>query len=73
MERAAANPGPAEQGALIGGVAGGVGGSCCGLIYPLVLLYFMFRPEVVAALCHGQLDGGGRGPAQETGNPYQAP
>lgn len=42
-------PGP-QQGALIGGVIGGVAGSCVGLIYPAILLYFMFRPNVIAAL-----------------------
>ncbi len=43
-----AGGGPAQAGAY-GGIIGGVGGSCIGLIYPGLLLYFMFRPNMVAA------------------------
>ena len=40
--------GPEAAGA-IGGAIGGTIGGCIGLIYPVVLLIFMFRPNVVAA------------------------
>ena len=43
-----ARPGP-EQAALIGGTVGGLFGACFGMIYPVLLLIFMFRPNVVAA------------------------
>jgi hypothetical protein len=43
-----ARPGP-EQGALVGGVVGGLFGTCFGMIYPVLLLIFMYRPNVVAA------------------------
>lgn len=49
LEKAnAAGGGPAAAGAW-GGIVGGVFGSCTGLIYPGILLYFMFRPNMVAA------------------------
>ena len=35
-----------EQAGAIGATAGG---SCFGMIYPVLLLIFMFRPKVVAA------------------------
>lgn len=40
--------GPAAAGAY-GGIIGGIGGTCLGAIYPVLLLYFMFRPNMVAA------------------------
>jgi len=40
--------GPEAAGA-IGGAIGGTFGSCFGLIYPILLLIFMFRANVVAA------------------------
>lgn len=39
----------AEAAGAIGGAIGGSIGSCFGLIYPILLLIFMFRPNVVAA------------------------
>ncbi|MFN0017097.1 MAG: hypothetical protein ACKVP0_02490 [Pirellulaceae bacterium] len=45
----AAGGGPAAAGAW-GGLIGGVFGGCMGFIYPGLLLYFMFRPNMVAAL-----------------------
>lgn len=49
LEKAnAAGGGPAAAGAY-GGIIGGVGGACVGLIYPVLLLYFMCRPNIVAA------------------------
>jgi hypothetical protein len=53
-----ARPGP-EQAGLIGGMVGGLFGTCLGAIYPVLLLIFMFRPNVVAAF----------GPPRETGGP----
>ncbi len=49
LEKAnAAGGGPAAAGAY-GGIFGGTFGSCLGLVYPVILLYFMFRPNMVAA------------------------
>jgi len=49
MERAnAAGAGPERAGA-IGGIIGGAFGGCIGLIYPVLLLIFMMRPNVVEA------------------------
>jgi hypothetical protein len=49
LEKAnAAGPGP-DQIAAYAGVGGGSVGSCVGFIYPALLLYFMYRPNVVAA------------------------
>lgn len=39
----------AEAAGAIGGAIGGSIGSCFGLIYPILLLIFMFRPNVRAA------------------------
>ncbi|MCE9528115.1 MAG: hypothetical protein K8R36_18900 [Planctomycetales bacterium] len=44
----AAGGGPAAAGAW-GGLIGGVFGGCMGFVYPGLLLYFMFRPNMVAA------------------------
>ena len=50
MERMNALPdGPAKTGAIFG-IVGGYVGLVVGLIYPSLLLYFMTRPNVVAAL-----------------------
>ena len=38
-----------QAAAAIGGAVGGTFGSCFGLIYPILLLIFMMRPNVVAA------------------------
>ena len=42
--------GPAEVGGAVGGVTVGAGGTCVGMLYPIVLLVFMCRPGFVAAL-----------------------
>jgi hypothetical protein len=47
MERAGRG---AEQAAAVGGAVGGLLGGCFALIYPVILLIFMFRPNVVAAM-----------------------
>lgn len=39
----------AATGAAVGGMVGGLIGGCFGMIYPILLLVFMFRPNVVAA------------------------
>lgn len=41
-------PGPEQAGAY-GGLAGGILGGCVGFIYPVILLIFMFRPNMIAA------------------------
>lgn len=46
VEQAAAGGGPEAMGAA-GGAAGGMIGTCFGLIYPIVLLVFMYRKNVV--------------------------
>jgi hypothetical protein len=43
--------------AAIGGMIGGSIGGCFGLIYPIALLVFMLRPNVVAAFHPAQTDG----------------
>jgi hypothetical protein len=48
LEQARTQHGP-EAAAAIGGAVGGTIGGCIGLIYPVLLLVFMFRPKVVAA------------------------
>jgi hypothetical protein len=48
FERAAQGGGPEAAGA-IGGAIGGVIGGCFGMVYPIVLLIFMLRKNVVAA------------------------
>ncbi len=48
MEQASQKSGP-EAAGLIGAAIGGTFGSCFGMIYPILLLIFMFRPKVVAA------------------------
>jgi hypothetical protein len=48
LEQASQKQGP-EAAALIGGAVGGTVGSCFGMVYPILLLIFMFRPNVVAA------------------------
>lgn len=48
MEEASSKQGP-EQAAAIGASMAGVLGGCFGMIYPMLLLIFMFRPNVVAA------------------------
>jgi len=48
LEQARQQHGPETAGA-IGGAIGGTIGGCFGLIYPVLLLIFMLRPNVVAA------------------------
>jgi hypothetical protein len=48
MQQAQQKQGPEAAGA-IGGAIGGMFGSCFGLIYPILLLIFMMRANVVAA------------------------
>jgi len=49
MRQADGNGGPAEA-AAIGGAVGGLAGGCFGLIYPVILLVFMYRPALRDAL-----------------------
>jgi len=49
LEKAnAAGGGPAAAGVYVG-IVGGIFGTCVGLIYPCILLYFMYRPNIKAA------------------------
>jgi hypothetical protein len=41
-------PGPEKAGA-IGGIVGGVIGLVLGIIYPVLVLYFMYTPKIIAA------------------------
>jgi hypothetical protein len=43
-----------EAAAAIGGAIGGTVGGCFGLIYPVLLLIFMLRPNVVAAFSRAE-------------------
>jgi hypothetical protein len=49
LNKLAALPPGQEKAAAMGGIVGLVGGLCIGPIYPIVLLIFMFRPNVMAA------------------------
>lgn len=49
MQQAQDKQGSEAAGAAIGGAVGGIIGGCVGLIYPVLLLIFMFRPHVMAA------------------------
>jgi len=49
LEEASKKQGPEAAGAIGGAVGGSIGG-CFGLIYPILLLVFMTRPKVVAAV-----------------------
>ena len=64
-------PGP-ERAAASGGMMGGLFGSCFGLIYPVILLIFMFRPQIAAAL-RGQQTEPAYGPPQPPFGPPQPP
>jgi hypothetical protein len=50
LQQAHQQQGP-QAAAAMGGAIGGTCGSCFGLIYPVLLLIFMMRPNVVAAFC----------------------
>jgi hypothetical protein len=49
MEKVSKMPAGPEQAGMIGGIVGSVVGGCFGFIYSAILLFFMFRPNVVAA------------------------
>ena len=40
---------PQAQGQMVGAIVGGAVGGCMGLVYPILLAFFMFRPNVKAA------------------------
>lgn len=48
LEQAQNKGGPEAAGAIGGAISGSIGG-CFGMIYPILLLIFMFRPTIVAA------------------------
>lgn len=48
----------AEAAGAVGGAIGGLFGSCFGLVYPILLLIFMTRPQVVAAFSQSPSQGG---------------
>jgi hypothetical protein len=54
LQKAHEAQGPEGVGAAIGGAVGGMCGGCLGIIYPILLLIFMLRPNVTAAF-HEQL------------------
>jgi hypothetical protein len=49
MDKLAAQQPGQEKAAAIGGIVGMVAGVCIGPIYPVILLIFMYRPNVKAA------------------------
>ena len=49
MNQSGTSADPAMKAMAIGGAVGTVIGSCGGLVYPLFLLFFMTRPEIIAA------------------------
>jgi hypothetical protein len=49
LQQAGDSPAGPEQAAAIGGAIGGTFGGCIGLIYPVLLLIFMYRRNVVEA------------------------
>ncbi len=73
-----------NEAVAIGGAIGGIFGGCISLIYPVLLLFFMFTPRVKAAFS-GQLlpepDAGFSPPASfdntdpnfDSNNPYDSP
>lgn len=52
MAKAQTAQGPEAAGAMAGAI-GGTFGSCLGLVYPILLLIFMFRPNIIAAFQPG--------------------
>jgi len=48
LEQAKGKSGPEAAGAIAGAIGGSIGG-CFGMIYPILLLIFMFRPVILAA------------------------
>ncbi len=57
LEQAQHKHGP-EEAAAIGGAIGGTIGGCLGLVYPILLLIFMMRANVVAAFADSQTNAG---------------
>ena len=53
MEQANQGGTPEQMGGAVGSMVGGLCGSCFGIIYPILLLIFMMRPNVVQA-CRDQ-------------------
>jgi len=53
LEQAQQKHGP-DAAAAIGGAIGGTFGGCLGMVYPILLLVFMTRANVVAAFAGGQ-------------------
>jgi hypothetical protein len=49
LDRAEHAHGPQEAGAAVGGAVGAMFGGCAGVVYPVLLLIFMFLPKVAAA------------------------
>jgi hypothetical protein len=47
---------PEAQGQMIGAIVGGIAGGCFGFVYPVLLAFFMFRPNVKAAFGAGSAD-----------------
>ena len=47
---------PQAQGQMVGAIVGGAVGGCIGLVYPILLAFFMFRPNVKAAFGAGSAD-----------------
>lgn len=60
IDKLAALPPGQEKAAATGGIVGMVAGICLGPIYPVILLVFMFRPNVMAAFR-----------AQDSGNQFR--
>ncbi len=50
VEQASRMPMNAERGAMIGSMVGGTIGGCVSVVYPVILLIFMFRANVKAAM-----------------------
>jgi len=71
MDAAEQGNDPQAQAQMIGGVVGAVFGGCFGLIYPVLLLIFMFRSNVKAAF--GARTGDGYMMDIPDDNPYANP
>ena len=68
-----------ESAAAVGGLIGGIFGGCLSCIYPVLLWYFMSRPQVVAAIEGMPAPSDGLGPTgsalvrEVSSNPYLSP
>jgi hypothetical protein len=49
LQKASNMPMGPQRMAITSGIVGGVIGGCFGMIFPIALLYFMYRPNVIAA------------------------